>query len=83
MGKKDVDLREVMAEEGSRGKRHPLRAKNLEISRQISKIIRMFDNKECSREDYVSVLRDDLGLKAGSVKFRECVKLWDARRGRF
>ena len=81
--KKDEDFQQVMAEEGSRGRRHPVKAENLEISRQIRKIIRMLENKECRREDYISVLRGDLGLKDGSAKFQECVKLWDARRGRF
>jgi len=80
--KKDVDLEQVMAEERSRGRRQPVKAENLEISRQIRKIIRMIENKECTREDYLTVLRGDLGLKDGSARFRECVKLWDARRGR-
>ena len=80
--KKDVDLEQVMAEERSRGRRHPVKAENLEISRQIRKIIRMIENKECTREDYLTVLRGDLGLKDGSARFRDCVKLWDARRGR-
>jgi hypothetical protein len=80
--KKDVDLEQVMAEERSRGRRQPVKAGNLEISRQIRKIIRMIENKECTREDYLTVLRGDLGLKDGSARFRECVKLWDARRGR-
>jgi len=81
--KTDEDLKQVMAEERSRGRRQPLKAENLEISRQIRKVIRMLENKECSRENYITVLRGDLGLKDGSAKFRECVKLWDARRGRF
>ena len=81
--KKDTDLRDVMAKERSRGRRHPLQAENLEISRQIRKIIRMLGNKECSREQYITVLRGDLGLKDGSAKFQECLKVWDARRGRF
>jgi len=69
--KKDVDLEQVMAEERSRGRRHPVKAENLEISRQIRKIIRMIENKECTREDYLTVLRGDLGLKDGSARFRE------------
>ena len=78
--KKDDDLQQVMAEERSRGRRHPVRAVTLERERRIRKAAEMLANKECLKRDYLNGLRD-LGLKDGSPEFLEFVKVWDGYRG--
>jgi hypothetical protein len=80
--KKDVELRQVMAEEGSRRKRHPVKAVTLERQRRIRKAIEMLMNKGCEKRDYLSGLRD-LGLKVGSPEFQKFETVWDEYRGRW
>jgi len=80
---RDTELRQVMAEEGSRGKRHPVRAVDLERLRRIRRAGELLANRECQKQDYLNLLRDDFGLKDGSAEFLEYVKAWDAARGKF
>jgi hypothetical protein len=79
---KDVDLKQVMAEERSRGRSHPVRAENLELERRARRIARMILDKHCERRDYMEVIRADFGLKDESQEFQHYVKLWDAHRGK-
>jgi len=79
--KKDVELRQVMRAERSRGSRNPVTEETLEIHRQIREIANMLKDEECSRTKYINVLREDLGLKDESERFRELLALWDASRG--
>jgi hypothetical protein len=79
--KRDLDLQQVMAEEGSRGKRHPVRAVTLEQRRQISRIAKMLASGEYDREDYLAVIRNDFQLEDGAPLFVQYVKLWDEYRG--
>ena len=79
--KKDVDLRQVMAEEGSRGRHHPVKAVALEKERRIKKASALLADKECEKREYLRLLREDFELQDGSPEFQEYVKAWDALRG--
>jgi hypothetical protein len=81
MNKRDVDMQDLIAEESSRGKRHPVRAVDLEQRRQIHRIAQMLINRECGMADYISVIRDDFGLQDGSLMFLRYTKLWNEHRG--
>ena len=78
--KKDIELQQVMAEEGSRGSRHPVMAETLERKRRLRKAADMLADKECAKRDYLSGLRD-LGLQDGSPEFLKFVRVWDDYRG--
>ncbi len=80
--KRDVDLRQIMAEEGSRGRRYPLRAATLETRRRISRAANFIAGKEYEKRDYLRLLREDFGLQDESPEFQEYEKLWDDYRGK-
>lgn len=77
----DEDLRDVMAEEGSRGKRKPIKAVTRERERRIREILRMLKDSQCTREEFLSAARDGLGLQEGSGRYRRLAKLWDDHHG--
>ena len=81
--KKDIELQQVMAEEGSRGRRHPVRTINLENQRRIRRVVRMLADPNCRKRDYLSVLREDFGLKDDSAEFLQYEKWWGKYRGEF
>jgi myo-inositol catabolism protein IolC len=78
---KDQDLRHVMAAEGSRGRRQPLKVVSLEERRQRQRIVQMIANPDCDVDVYIRALRDDLRLDEQSERFREYVELWRRYRG--
>ncbi len=80
--KTDEDLRQVMAEEGSRGRRHPLRTVTLERERRIKRAAAMLANRECEKRDYLSLLREDFELQDGSPEFQDFVTAWTSYRGK-
>ena len=80
--KKEAELKQIMRAERSRGSRHPVTEETLEIQRQIRRIGEMLANKECQRTEFINALRDDLGLKDESDRFRQLLALWDAYRSR-
>lgn len=79
--KRDQDLRDVMAEEGSRGRAKPVRAVNREQMRQIRRIAQLLDNPDCFRQDYVDVILNDFEIEEGTPLFQQYMKLWLQRRG--
>ena len=79
---KDTELQQL-AEESSRGRRHPVRAVDLERVRRIRRAGELFAGRKCQKQDYLNLLRDDFGLKDGSAEFLEYVKAWDLARGKF
>ena len=78
--KKDVELRQVIKAERSRGSRNPVTEETLEIQRQIKEIANLLKDEGCERTKYINVLRD-FGLKDESERFRKLLALWDASRG--
>ena len=76
----DIDFQQLITEERARGSRRPVKAETLELRRRRMKVAQMLLDKRCEKRDYLSVLRDDFGLKEGSAEFLEFVKLWDSYR---
>ena len=81
--KKDDDLKQVMAEERSRGRSQPVKAVNLENQRRIQRIVKMLADRNCQKRDYLSVIREDFGLKDESQEFRQYEDWWRKYRGEF
>ena len=77
---RDQDLRDIQAEETTRGKKQPKKALSLARQRMITRIARMLQDPKCSKETYVEVIRE-FGLQEESDKFRQLLALWRRRRG--
>lgn len=77
----DQDLRDVMAEESSRGRRQPKKSMTLEKKRRIERAATKLADSNCSEREFLAAIRE-LGYEEGSREFDACVKLWNARRGR-
>jgi hypothetical protein len=77
---KDQDLRDIQAEETTRGKKHPKKALSLERRRMIAQLARMLQDSRCDRQTYVEVIRE-FGLQEESDEFRQLLALWRKRRG--
>jgi len=77
---KNKDLRDIQAEETTRGKKQPKKALSLAHQRMITRIARMLQDPKCSKETYVEVIRE-FGLQEESDKFRQLLALWRRRRG--
>lgn len=80
--KRDTEMRQVMAEEGSRGSKHPISAVSLEHQRRIRRAARLMADANCDKRRYMAVIRDDFGLQEGSPEFLKYLKVWDEFRGR-
>lgn len=80
MAKRDDDVREVYLEEGSRGKRRPVRGVTRERERIIREAARLLEAGS-DREAYVSAIRA-LELTEESPEFRQFLKVWDDLHGR-
>ena len=80
MSKRDDDLHGVYMEEGSRGRRRPVRL----VTRAREKIIRdaaRILEEGSDREAYVAAIRA-LELAEESPEFRQFLKVWDDLHGR-
>ena len=77
---KDQDLRDIQAEETTRGKKQPRRALSLAFQRKIKQMARMLQDPRCDKETFLEVIRE-YGLQEGSDEFRQLLALWRKRRG--
>jgi len=77
---KDQDLRDIQAEETTRGKKQPKKALSLARQRMISQMARMLQDPQCNKETYLEVIRE-YGLREESDEFRQLLALWRKRRG--
>jgi len=73
----DMELRQVMAEEGSRGKPQPVYAVSLDFRRRMRFAAELLADPGCDREHYVEAIRDHFGLADGSPEFLLFLKAWD------
>ena len=80
MKKRDADMKQLMAEESSRGRRHPVRATDLEIKRQFLIVKRLLADRNCDRRKFMAVLREEFGHQDGSPMFLKYLKAWDELR---
>lgn len=74
------DLRDLRAEESSRGRRQPKKALSLARRHMISQMARMLQDPRCDKETYLEVIRE-YGLPEESEEFRQLLALWRKRRG--
>lgn len=81
MKQRGEDMKQVMAEEGSRGRRRPVRAEDLERKRQIRRVTQLLADRNCDKRTFMAVLREELGHPDGSPMFLKYVKAWDEFRG--
>jgi hypothetical protein len=77
---KDQDLRDIRAEETTRGKKQPMQALSLARRRMIAEMARMLQDPRCDKETYLEVIRE-YGLQEESSEFRQLLALWRKRRG--
>ncbi len=77
---KDQDLRDIQAEESTRGKKQPRKALSLVRQRMITRTARMLQDPRCDKETYLEVIRE-YGLREESDEFRQLLALWRKRRG--
>ena len=77
---KDQDLRDIQAEETTRGKKQPKRALSLARRRMIAQLARMLQDPKCDKQTYLEVIRE-FGLQEESEEFRQLLALWRKRRG--
>jgi hypothetical protein len=76
----DQDLRDIQAEETTRGKQQPKKALSLKFQRLIAQAARMLRDPRCDRETYLEVIRE-FELPEDSEEFRQLLALWRKRRG--
>jgi hypothetical protein len=77
---RDLELQQMMAEEGTRGRSRPVRAVNLELRRRLQVVLKLLADKNCDKKRYMAVIRDDFGLPDGSPEFLQYMKAWDEYR---
>jgi len=77
---KDQELRNIRAEEITRGRKQPKNALSLARRRMIAEMARMLQDPRCDKETYLEVIRE-YGLQEGSEEFRQLLALWRKRRG--
>jgi RNase P protein component len=81
MKRRDADLKNVMAEESSRGRRRPVRAVDLEVRRQLRRVMQLLADRNCDKRTFMAVVREEFGHQDGSPMFSKFVQAWDDYRG--
>ena len=77
---KNQDLRDIQAEEMTRGKKQPKKALSLARRRMIAEMARMLQDPRCDKDTYLEVIRE-YGLQEESAEFRQLLALWRKLRG--
>ena len=78
----DTDLRDVMAEETSRGRKRPKKVRSLEETRRLRNIARLVRRKGYTEEEFISDLSEFVPDTA-SPEFRKLLKIWREFQRRF
>jgi hypothetical protein len=73
------NLGDIIAEEKSRGRKHPKKAVSLERSRRIEKACRMLEDAQCTEREFLAAIRAI--VPDGSAEFLACAELWWKFRG--
>ena len=74
------DLKDIIAEETSRGRPQPKRAMSLERNRALQRAAARLADSNCSEREFLEAIRA-LGYEEGSPEFEKSVKLWREFRG--
>ena len=78
----DTDLRDVMAEETSRGTKRPKKVRSLEETRRLTNTARLVRRKGYTEEEFISDLSEFVPDTA-SPEFRKLPKIWREFQRRF
>jgi len=78
----DTDLRDVMAEETSRGTKRPKKVRSLEETRRLTNTARLVRRKGYTEEEFISDLSEFVPDTA-SPEFRKFLKIWREFQRRF
>jgi hypothetical protein len=76
----DQDLRDIQAEEASRGKRQPKRSVSLARRRMITEMARKLRDPLCDKETYLETIRA-YEMQEESDEFHQLLALWRKLRG--
>ncbi|MGH9427753.1 MAG: hypothetical protein ACRD2L_15800 [Terriglobia bacterium] len=77
---KEDDLKDVIAEETSRGRPQPKRVMSIEKKRKLQRAAARLADSNCTEREFLEAIRA-LGYEEGSPEFEKCVKLWREFRG--
>ena len=72
------DMRDVIKEETSRGRKQPKRALSIERERMIKRLAQLLANPNCDLETYEETIRE-FGLTDESPEYRRLLALWRKR----
>jgi hypothetical protein len=76
----DEHLRDLQAEEKSRGTKRPVKALSRERERQLKRIAHLLKDPKCDFNTYVEAIRE-FGLQADAEKYSQLISLWRKLRG--
>ncbi len=75
----DGDLQDVIAEETTRGTKHPKKAISRERKRKIENAAKKLADKGCTEREFLEAVRAI--VPDGSSEFLEAAELWKRLRG--
>ena len=76
----DEHLKDIQAEEKSRGTKRPIRALSRERERQLRRTAYLHKDPRCDFNTYVETIRE-FGLQADAEKYSQLISLWRKLRG--
>ena len=74
------DLKDVLAEETTRGQKHPKKAVTLARERMIRRIAKLLADPYCDKDTFLETIRE-FGLPDESDEFQKLLALWRRRHG--
>jgi hypothetical protein len=77
---RERDLRNLLKEETSRGRKQPKRALSLARERMIRQVAQLLADPNCDRETFLETIRE-YGLTDESPEYRQLLALWRKRHG--
>ncbi|MGA2609311.1 MAG: hypothetical protein ABSH01_17860 [Terriglobia bacterium] len=75
------EIEDVIAEETSRGTRHPVKAITRGRRRKIKQLADMLADQACDERAFLAAIRG-YGLQEGTDGFYQAMKLWRTRHGK-
>lgn len=76
---KEEELRDLAAEEGSRGRKQPKRLISRERDRKLRRAVGMLTDQNCTEREYLRAIREI--APDGSPEFAKAAELWKRMRG--
>ena len=76
----DDELRDIRAEEESRGRKRPTNTVSRARERRVRHLMNLLLDPRCTLADFLDVIRG-YGIKDESAEFRQLYELWKSRRG--